>query len=262
VLHLLPRIALRAMLDESSSLTLSAGRFSEVVPPSAPPPVASRTPSPTSIQADAGAEVALATRLELGFAHTTDRTRVALNAHLRFHDGGSTSTRRRSPGGELSLSHETEIGTFSFLYSVTENNPLLHSPWRYRHLAATGYAAAHGPWRLNLTSAYGVGMPPTAIVLEQPSASVTWSPTPGNLGRMSDGLYERSNNIRLDAALGGEWRAQLRDSEVRVLPYARIINAFSHRESIFYFRESANPGNPQPLARLPALPMIGVRVEF
>jgi hypothetical protein len=112
---------------------------------------------------------------------------------------------------------------------------------------------------MDVNAAYGSGLPLTSIVLEQPiDTEVVQPPSPYVGG--TDNRSSRSY-LRLDASLGLEWRLG-RNDHIRILPYARIINALGQRESLFYFQDRDASTPPRSLAALPAVPMIGLRWQF
>ena len=69
--------------------------------------------------------------------------------------------------------------------------------------------------------------------------------------------------LRLDSWLGAEWRIRRNERDIVILPYLRIINAIGERESLFYFQDSDDVTRaPRALARVPAIPVMGIRWHF
>ncbi|MGH7445210.1 MAG: hypothetical protein ACREKM_10050, partial [Longimicrobiales bacterium] len=67
--------------------------------------------------------------------------------------------------------------------------------------------------------------------------------------------------MRVDAVLSGDWTVRLQNRDVRITPYAKLVNAFSRRGALFYFREGG-AADLQPLSALPTMPVFGVRWDF
>jgi hypothetical protein len=65
--------------------------------------------------------------------------------------------------------------------------------------------------------------------------------------------------VRVDASVGAEWTIR---GGIHLTPYVRVINALGQRESLFYFQDDNSANAPHGLARLPALPIVGVRWQF
>lgn len=264
----LPRASLSTLVGEASALTLSVGRFSQTY---AAVERADAASGPGAVPGNVAAEVgvARATHVELSLARRAERSALAASAFVRYHEAGSDGEpARRSPGLDVSWTYAVPGFTASLGYSVTRG-PIAaggDAPASTRHLGAAGIGASRGPFRLQLSGAYGRGLPFTSLVLEDPAAeirtAIEHSP-PQNFSGDSQAVRSPDHAfVRLDAVLGAEWRFRLNGREVVLLPYAKIFNALSHREALFYYHDGALPGEPRPLASLPAIPVLGVRWEF
>ena len=262
--HLLPRTTITFMPDARHSLTLSAGRFSQ--------PYVREVASPTehvAVDIPIGVEIARATHVELGVARQTDRFYLRGNTWLRHHTNvGSASHAFTVPGADLSLEYASRLGTFALAYSIagsygdrtdsTEAAPA-------QHLATAGFQTHAGIWDLSLTAAYGSGLPLTSIVLEHPGAPERYEPGSPPIGTLAEGAIATPGNdyLRLDASIGARFRIHRGDSGMLIEPYARIVNTLGERESLFYFRDASDlSGSPRALARLPGVPVVGVRWRF
>jgi hypothetical protein len=250
-LHLLPRVALSWLPDEQHSVTLSAGRFSQPF-----------------VRETAAAEVepvsiAHAAHVELEVARRTDRLLLRGSTYLRQHERiEPTGAAHTVPGADLSLEYALPPGMVSFAYSVS-------GPYRgngnggIQHLASAGFHARHGRLMASTTAAYGSGLPLTSIVLDDIVRETFAAPggPPENTGdtpRAAEPDY-----LRLDSWLGAEWRIGRGERSMVILPYVRIINSLGQRESLFYFQDSDDVTRPpRALARVPAIPVIGVRWHF
>lgn len=258
--HVMPRAALTGLLADDWAVTLSAGRFSQtvVMEPEASVQDTVNDRLPVSL--------AHATHVEMNVARHWTAAFVSASAYLRHHDARSGDADARSvPGADITFGYRTRAGTMSLGYSLAGRSGI-DGPGgaQAQHLAAAGMALERGPWRLNVSGAYGAGLPLTSIVLEQPPqrSSYAWQPTAISLsGESTDGapLEGDRDYIRIDASLGAEWTFRSGARTVTVMPYARLINALSEREALFYFR---NGGAAEPLARLPAVPVLGLRWSF
>jgi hypothetical protein len=131
-------------------------------------------------------------------------------------------------------------------------------------MAAASIAATRGRVSVGLSSAWGSGMPLTSVVLEEPT-SIEAVSSPGDDGFVSNPsprpLDDRTY-FRVDARLGAEWAADVFGQPMRITPYARLVNGLSRRDALFYYQDAGPPGEPQPLAALASLPVLGLRIEF
>ncbi|HEX2167127.1 MAG TPA: carboxypeptidase regulatory-like domain-containing protein [Longimicrobiales bacterium] len=256
--HVMPRASVTLLPTQHYSITIAAGRFSQ--------PYVRETPlfsGADRVDVPIEVDVARATHLELGIARHSGASYIRAGAYLRHHDSVDPATRTRTvPGADVAVEHSMKFGTVSLAYSISgAAGVVLRDPQSDgerdaspQQLATAGFRGSLGRWQLELNTAYGAGLPLTSIVLEQPvDASPLLDPQ-----RDADGDQLRSGRsyLRADASVGAEWRI----GAVRVTPYVRIINALGQRESLFYFRDAG--AEPRRLARLPAIPIVGVRWQF
>jgi hypothetical protein len=261
--HVMPRASVTLLPSPEYSITIAGGRFSQpYVRESTSAPGAARVDLPIDVS------VARATHLELGIARHSGTTYIRAGAYLRRHDRVEPAARARSvPGADIALEHTTSYGTLSLAYGISGAPAVMYGAAAGdttsgrdappQQLATAGFRASLGRWQLELNTAYGTGLPLTSIVLEQPvDADIVLQPAQP----FSDTDQARSSRsyLRVDASVGAEWRI---GGGVRVTPYARIINALGQRESLFYFQDDGAEA-PRGLARLPAIPVLGVRWHF
>lgn len=254
-LHVLPRAAMTILPAPHYAVTLAAGRFSQ--PYVRDTPLAAGT---GHVDVPIDVDIAHATHVEVGVTRRSDRLHMRAGSFLRLHARAEPELDPRTVlGADLSLEYLTPAGIVSLSYSVSSRRAT-------QQLATAAWHGTSGRWRLDLNGAYGTGLPLTSIVLEQPGeAEALWQPTgPVRIDLASDALGSDRDYTRVDALLGAEWQIDRGDRRsIRLMPYVRIINALSQRESLFYFQEGGDIGQPpRGLARLPAVPMIGLRWHF
>lgn len=259
-LHLLPRASFTLLADDIWAVTLAGGRFSQAYVRETP-----LTSDATHVDLPVAVAVAHATHLELGVARHSARVRVHAGAFVRYHARTEpTAPTRTVPGADISVEVGTVPGTVSFAYSITgasgrDDNPSL------QQLAAAGFHGSRGRWVLDVTAAYGSGLPLTSIVLDAPDdVQEDLQPTSGlQPGAADDVARSDRAYVRFDARIGAEWHIGMGDRTIRIMPYARIINPLSQRDALFYFQDDGEPGRPpRALARIPAVPVIGLRWTF
>jgi hypothetical protein len=259
--HLLPRASLTLLPSDRYSVMLAAGRFSQAYVRERPQPAGG-----AHVDVPIDVDVARSTHVELSAARHSGRSHVRAGAYLRRHSPVDPTSRPRSvPGADVSFEYTAAPGTITLAYGIS-GGPASVRPDSVRdgvtqHLATAAFSGGFGRWRLELNGSYGSGLPLTSIVLEQPvDAEIVVQPTRPLLGDTEDPARGRSY-VRVDAMLGAEWRIG-RGGGIRLMPYARIINALGQRESLFYFQDHDAAQPPRGLARLPAVPMIGLRWQF
>jgi hypothetical protein len=252
-MHVLPRAALTYLPDARHSLTLSAGRFSQ--------PYVGGTADSTAT----AVRIAHAAHVELQLARRTDRVLLRGSAYLRRHERVEpTRAALTVPGADLSLEYALPAGTLGLAWSVSGAYDAAEQDLPVQHLASAGFHARRGRVSFSTTAAYGAGLPITSIVLDEPADADELQPgihmpTPTTGAAQS----REPDYLRLDSWLGAEWRVNRGERAFTILPYVRIINALGERESLFYFQDSDDLTRPpRALARVPAVPVIGVRWHF
>ena len=260
--HVMPRASVTLLPSQHYSVTLAGGRFSQ--------PYVRQTPLPAGerrAEVPITVAVARATHLELTVARHSGGSHIRASGYLRHHDSAEANGLARTvPGMDLAIDHATGFGTLSLAYSISGGSVLVHDGVAsdttlprngpLQHLATVGLHGDIGRWQLDINTAYGAGLPLTSIVLEQPvDAEIVLQPTAPGSG---DATRSGQSYLRLDASLGAEWRI----GGLHVTPYARVVNALGQRESLFYFGGDGAGDAPRSLARLPAIPIVGVRWRF
>lgn len=254
---LLPRLALSVVNDAgTTSATLSAGRFSQVTTNDGPSPALSLAATPARV-ARLEPAITHATQLELQVTRRSANATLAASAFLRHHERSPRLAPLTVPGVEVSFGYTAGSSTLGIGYSVFGRRPAATgASAEYQHLAAASVSRTYGRFTAALATAYGDGLPLTSIVLERPVT--TTGPLPGE---GPSEVYDRSY-FRVDALLSGEWAISAGGRMVHLVPYAKLVNGLSRREALFYFQDGTTPGQPEPVAALAALPVIGLRVSF
>jgi hypothetical protein len=256
----LPRLSLTSMLGGAAALTFSAGRFSQTY---------AALPEETEVSgqgtiAGARAAVAHANHIELNLARRAGGSAVAVSVFLRHHEATAEVAGRTTPGLDLSWAYAGEVASVSLGYSLTGRGAELAGGANTVHqLAGAGFGVRRGAMHFSASTAYGHGMPLTSIVLERPADPAERIIADSySTGSARGGTVPARAYVRVDAALGAEWRLRWSGRELSVVPYGKIVNAFSQRDALFYYHEAGTPGEPRPLGSIPAIPVLGVRWHF
>lgn len=246
--HLLPRLALSWLGDGSTTATVSAGRYSQLGVLDYP------TGVPVHPISGLLAQTHLATQYELNIAHRTSGFALEAAAFVRRQQRQSAAV-ESLPGASLSWAFVVDRSSVSGGYSLLARASRPDSAPTYQHRAYMSAGTGRGPLQLDVAAVYGAGVPLTSIVLDQP-APFEGPPPPATGRGLEDGPY-----MRLDAVLSADWMVEWRGRDVRVMPYAKLINAFTRRGALFYYR-AGSASELQPLSALPTMPILGVRWTF
>jgi hypothetical protein len=204
-----------------------------------------------------------ASQLEVHVARRSAQSALAASLLLHRYEGGNGVRAWTSPGGELSWAWTDGVWAATLGYSVLgRRRTPRDSVAEYQHMAAASIAATRGRVSLGLSSAWGSGMPLTSVVLEEPTTELVSAPGDDIVTSQSPRPLDDRTYFRVDARLGAEWAAHLFGRPVRLTPYARLVNGLSRRDALFYYQDAGPPGEPQPLAALASLPVLGLRIEF
>lgn len=251
--HVLPRVALSWIGNGTQAATLSIGRYSQVA---VIEPFAAELMLPSEHLRTA---TEYTTQAELRLAHHSQRVALEASAFLRRDDSRDGSESTLTPGADLSWAVVLKGNRIFGGYSLLARRTLADSLPGYQHLAFIGVGTGTGPVQLDVSARYSAGVPLTSIVLDRPAVSEfasTFADTDAPPVTSAAGPF-----MRVDAVLSGDWTVRLRNRDVRITPYAQLINAFSQRGALFYFREG-DTADLQPLSALPTMPVLGVRWVF
>jgi hypothetical protein len=257
----LPRMAVTLFnRDASTALTVSAGRYSQTNAFDDASTVSGTAATSGSLRTG----VTYASQFELHVARRSARSALGASLLLHRYEGANGIMPWTSPGGELSWAWTDDVWTTTLGYSVLgRRRTPRDSVAEYQHMVAASIAATRGRVSLGLSSAWGSGMPLTSVVLEEPAAERENISTDGEfVSADSPRPLDDRTYFRVDARLGAEWAADVFGRPVRLTPYARLVNGLSRRDALFYYQDDGPPGEPQPLAALGSLPVLGLRIEF
>lgn len=239
--HVLPRAMATLVAAEGLALRASAGRFSQV-----------------EAREHGGRLELVVTRAMHYEASLTQRAgglSVDARAFLRRHSGGSTLG--DTPGVEVGAGWAGEHGTFTAAWTVGRlASANAQASRRIQQLVGAGYEGRFRRLLVDVTAAWGTGIPITSIVLEQPEEFGTALQPSGGEGQ--PGGFADEPHLRLDGTAGFQFRV----GSGLLVPYVRLVNALSQRDALFYFQDG-NVGQPaQALARLPTVVTAGLRWSF
>jgi hypothetical protein len=142
-----------------------------------------------------------------------------------------------------------------------------------RQLLSVGLSGPIGEMgRFDLRVAYGAGLPYSAIpsIEAADGVQIPFSNAPHpiessyrnvavNAPPYADAPDEPY--LRVDLEVSHPWKAEWGSREVTFSPYIKILNALDRRDALFY-RVTAPGEEPEPLAALPVLPVLGFRWTF
>lgn len=249
--HLLPRFAITWLGNGSTTATLSAGRYSQIGVLESTPGVAA------AASTELLTPIRLATQYELHISHRSDSFALEASGFLRRrHLPGSVEDAEFAPGAEVSLAYVRNRSSITAGYSLLAGPALFDSARGPQHLAFLGAGTGRGPLQFDVAGVYGAGVPLTSIVLDRPSLFVGQEPAPESVTSLEDRPY-----MRVDAVLSGDFSLRWNGRLVQITPYAKLINAFTQRSALFYYREDSL-SELQPLSPLPTMPVVGVRWVF
>jgi hypothetical protein len=260
---LLPRAALTTMLAANMAVSLSAGRFSQAYTTLAGEAIGLDAPGARTMpMSPAEVAVSHATHVELGMTRRAARSAWTGSIFVRRHDAVSDTTSAAfTPGIDVSWARLLNAASVTLGYSLTSSRTMAGDDVMIHQLLGIGLGGSRGPFHFNAATAYGHGMPLTSIVLDR-SAVAEPGLSNGTPANLAGAAPQARAFVRVDAALGAEWRLRREGRDLSIVPYARIVNALSQRDALFYYHEAGAPGEPRPLGSLPAVPVIGVRWQF
>lgn len=144
-----------------------------------------------------------------------------------------------------------------------------------RQLLSAGLVGQLTPWSgLDVRLSYGDGLPLTAVAtatdgefapgLENAIASP--DPTTVAVGAARDEPAltggPSGDFLRLDAEVYGLFERRVGSRTHQVRPYVKVLNALDRRDALFYYFERWRGEEPRPLAELSVLPVVGIEWRF
>jgi hypothetical protein len=281
-----PRVALRQEVGEAAHLTLSVGRFHEVVPHSALNSEGT-SPEDAAVFWQPALGVASATHgiLTLDQALSED-FRMEVSGFVKQFEGTSSprstgaSPTVHSSGTELRVGRGGERFDGWVGYALTWVWSSGFTEFAGRHLLSTGgrFRLPRGA-ELGFAMGYGAGLPLTGVGL--PMSQSDAGPEPdrqsdvprfrqgGELERLlgasvTNPLEVGSGDafLRLDLDLSWGLTPTVGGRDTFLRPYLRVLNALDRRDAHFHYFDRWRGEELRPLASRPFLPLAGVEWRF
>ncbi len=282
--RLAPRVAALWHVAERATLTISAGRFNQLVrgPESilssdltGPTLGSSRpfldTPGPLGegpFQSVAGANH-LVVGLENEFEHGIE---VGLEGYFKDFDGVVGAEQLFSSGADLWVQARNGPVRGWAGYSlawVWTSDPGADTRFVGRQLLTGGISTGLRGFDVGFRLAYGSGLPfsevgpgsgespddaPAGAGPDAPEGEEV--PPPAVSGAPDDSY------LRLDVEISRRWIARMGGSRMAIAPYLRILNALDRRDGLFFQAREDGPTRPAALASVPVLAVFGVAWSF
>lgn len=275
VARLSPRVTALWNVEEDATLTLSLGRFSQVVrgPESI---LSSDLTGPTlggAIANDPAPEignlfaVAGATHVVVGLENRLDEgIDLGLEGYFKTFDGLPGITNLYSSGADLWLqaARGPLRGWVGYSLAWVWSHETDDTNFVGRQLLSGGVSSDVRGFDLGLRLAYGAGLPFTEVSAADAVLQATgrrdedpYEPPAPPLSGAPDDSY-----LRIDAEISRPLVARVGGSRLEIAPYVRLLNALDRRDALFYRAEEEGPTRPAPLASVPLLAVIGVSWAF
>ncbi len=283
-LRVAPRISARFVLNDRAALLASGGVYHQPLPtPGLRPGGDEGMELEGPLAWSPSLPVASASHLLLGLEQELEGAfELGVSGFVkRFSGVGSEQIERsRSSGAELRLAREGErlhgwLGYHISWYWMDEG---VQGSTRFdgRHLVSLGLeGSAFDGLELNATLGYGSGLPLTSVELTSATADGpsedqrSGSQTLSTEQRMNTGgvttpleLAPEDDFLRLDLEVGWPMEPTLGGRSTRLRPYVKLLNALDRRDALFYYFDQWRGDRPDPLARTPFMPLIGVEWRF
>lgn len=271
-----PRLLITWLVDDNTAITVAGGRYHQYV--RAPEtvltsPVAGQ-PQPPPSEGNPLLDVAGATHIVLSLdQQLPEGVRLGVEGYHKMYDGLPTDANGRAQESGVDFWIRRNRGTFqgwlgyslSWIWS-SNGQPSASDIFSGRHLISAGLLGPAGrAGRFQVTLTYGAGLPFTAI---QPGSSqppgtnpalseIHASVAPAPLVASPDKPY-----LRIDGEVSHTWLTHWLGGPTFVTPYLRVLNALNRRDAMFYYFDGRDQSQPQALAALPVVPVVGVGFRF
>jgi hypothetical protein len=285
-LRMAPRVGVTWLLSDQAALSVSAGRYHQLVPAAslelaeslaqddADAGVPPANPTPSSLLEVAGSNhLVVSLDQEL-----SSRIRLGLDGYVKRFDGlgRRTDDQMNASGMDLRVRRDgdrlrTWLGYSLSWYWASDTG--VDDTFTGRHLLSAGIQGeVGGGVEIDVRFAYGDGLPLTAVplgdaapVAEQDdfmaqrqfdqAAQAARGDSPLMGGAPGDFL-------RVDAEVSGSFAQTIGGHPHRFRPYVKLLNALDRRDSLFYYFERWRGGSARPIADLPLLPVVGLEWRF
>lgn len=276
-----PRLSATMLLSDETALTIAAGRYHQYVrapeavltSPDAEEPPPAELPDQDPLLA-----VARANHIVVSFdQQVLDNTRLGVEGFYKAYEGVPTDDdgQARASGMDLWVRHTgTDLQgwlgySLAWIWTSEEFDRPADEIFAGRHLVSAGLIGRRAASSYGLRLVYGAGLPFTAIqpglepdgqgpALARSHDDVLMQVAePSPLVASPDEPY-----FRVDAELSHSWRFDWRGQPLQVTPYLRLINGLNRRDALFYHFDAREQTEPQALAALPIIPVVGVGWVF
>ena len=269
-LELSPRASLLVPLSETALFRLAAGRFTQL----------SRRSDP-AVESELGIQtpgfqdkplLAVATGSHLVASldqRISPLVTVGLEGFVKSFSGlpEAEGDRVNASGMDLRIAREAGSARGWLGYTLTwfwsDAGSLTNARFSGHHLLTAG---ASGPLGRVLEGAvrlsYGSGLPFSSVPFGDAVSAPGMEDASAQETRATVPIPEESF-LRVDVTFSGRWTVGGNpERSWTISPYVRILNALDRRDSLFFYFEPWRADSPRPLAEMPVLPLVGVRIGF
>ncbi|MGH7481386.1 MAG: TonB-dependent receptor [Longimicrobiales bacterium] len=285
-----PRLAVTWLAAERTALTLAAGRYHQYVraPESVlTSPEVEDAQEPAGFQSNPLLAVARASHFVLSFdQQLSEGMRLGIEGFHKLYEGalledGEEDAQASGMDLWLRKTRGDLQGWLSYSLAWTWADHEIQDPgeelFAGRHLVSAGLLGSALGGRYGIRMVYGAGLPFTAIqpgisepTVESPALArfatgqIGEQPPPGEPPAEPSPLVPSPDDpyLRVDAEVSRSWMVDWIGRPARVTPYLRVINALDRRDALFYHFDAEEQSEPEALAALPLIPVLGVGFTF
>lgn len=275
-IHLSPRASGEWRLTEDAVLTLTAGRYHQLVPGDDDEALARALESSQRYYWEPQLDVASASHLVTSLGQNlTQRIRLDITGFAKRFDGlpETPHGRLNTSGVDLRVvrSGKRVGGWLGYNLGWFWSGGSGTRDFTGRHVVAGGVAGSL--WGLadaRLSTVYGAGLPYTGVPLlgdeaasTDPGGGVRAFSVPSGADDGSPLPTEPMEDfLRVDLELTGEWDLEVRSRTTTFRPYLKVLNALDRRDALFVYFDDWRDEGARPLAERPLLPLLGVEWSF
>jgi hypothetical protein len=248
--EMLPRVSIKYALAERTTVSVGAGRYSQIAVHEQSYDVAAHT-APIDLRRNH------ARQFEVSLEHGGRTVAFSGTGYVRDTDGYDGGRGPLVTGVDLSgatrLGQAVVSGGMSVRKDMRAPTDSLSSTWqRQAFLSVTRRA---GNVALAASVLHGSNLPLTSIVLDgiAPPVPQPYEPKPYT-------PPDQRAQTRVDVGIEGSWKLGSGERTVHVAPYLRMIGAFQST-ALFYYQQGGS-ADLRPLSALPAIPIVGVKWAF
>jgi hypothetical protein len=289
-IRMAPRLALSWLLTDNAILTLAAGRYHQLSSLSSgqvEESLSNGAVSPTNTAPSSVPRLSVGTSDHL--VVTLDQLlmpglRLGIEAYMKTFSGvfQNSGPDLNASGVDLRVAREGKRASGWLGYTLTwfwaSEEGFLGGDARFsgRHLLSAGMTTRLSEETgARIRVGYGDGLPYTSVPV---SSSGGWDPAKDS----SEGLQNRfelggdnllnqapslavgpdQGFLRVEGEIFAELRANMGGRPLTLRPYLRVLNALNRRDALFYHFDPWRSAQPEPLAELPVLPLLGMEISF